>query len=413
MNSALSQREHLMPRDLLFAEAWQATMAGSQRAAIDRWKDLARLYPDFFVASRSVASTSWRYANDFGPDVVAFAQASASSKNPRVNISEHLLGELNLGNEHFAESEHHFGTIGPPVGDVIAGDHARVFAAQRDFVRADSMLTGRKSAESPIFDFDRWRSVFAITLDRGDWTQAWRQIDEAKVRFPNDGSERTYVRLIGHALEHLRPAEADSSGDIQALRNTLEGRVAHSSGIGRTHAQFALLFLAYLAAHEEDIVSASQILGSVGTEPGTGDYPMLAKMQTIARAEVARKQGKAGEAIALLKPELNGTELYLTRFALMQAYVASKDWTAAHREAEWLATHRGRAYAEFSPQEILLPYNVALSDLAWLDSAESSLNLADLQNARSALQKLLSVWPHVVDQKALGERIKVLQTALR
>jgi putative peptide modification system cyclase len=413
MNSVLRQRERLMPRDVLFAEAWQATMVGSQVAAIEKWKNLARLYPDFFVASRFVAFFNWKYANNFGPEVVEFAQASASPKNPRANISEHLLGELYLGNERYEEAARHFATIEPPVGDIIAGDHARVFAAQRDFAKADALLGGRKPAENPAFDFDRWRSVFAMTLDRSDWPQAWKQIESVGTRFQGMGTESDYVRINRHVLARLRPVGAAPGEGIEPLAKELEGRLAKASGIERAHQQFALLFLAYLAAHEDNPKLADQLLGAVGSEPSSGDYPMLGKMQAVVRAEIASRQGKFAEAIALLKPELNGSELYLTRFALMRAYAGDKNWVAARREAEWLTAHRGRAYAEISPQELLLPYNVVLSDLAWLDLAEYSSNLADAQSARSALQKLLSVWPHAADQPMLAERITALQTALR
>src|SRR5258707_15032345 len=105
-----------MRRDALFAEAWQATMAGSQIAAVEKWKNLARLYPDFFVADRFVAIFSWRYANDFGPEAIEFAQISASPKNPHVNISEHPLGVLYLGNEQYDEAGRHFASMGTSLG---------------------------------------------------------------------------------------------------------------------------------------------------------------------------------------------------------------------------------------------------------------------------------------------------------
>jgi len=131
------------------------------------------------------------------------------------------------------------------------------------------------------------------------------------------------------------------------------------------------------------------------------------------RAERARALGRPADAVALLKPELNGTELYLTHFVLMQAHAANQDWQAARGEAQWLTAHRGRAYAEVSPQELLLPYNVVLSDLAWLDAAEYSLNLADPAGARAALDTLLAIWPQAPQRDALGARITALRTALR
>ncbi|TLY53288.1 MAG: putative peptide modification system cyclase, partial [Gammaproteobacteria bacterium] len=224
MASVLNQRDRLTPRDALFAEAWQATMSGSQIAAIEKWKNLARLYPDFFFADRMVGFLNRKYANNYGLEAIEFAQASASAKNPRIHISEYLLGMLYLGNERYSDAERQFAAIGSPLSDTIAGDHARVFAAQRDFVKSDALLHGRKLSESPQFDFDRWRSAFAITLDRGDWSEAWKQVDEAKVRFSSSsGSELRYVQGIEYALRALKPAQIESGEGIEAQVKASQG----------------------------------------------------------------------------------------------------------------------------------------------------------------------------------------------
>lgn len=412
LESALRQRNRLMPRDTLFAEAWQATMAGPQLAAIEKWKNLARLYPDFFFANRAVATSNWMYANNYGQDVIQFAQVSASPKNPQANISEHLLGELYLGNERYDEAVHHFAAVEAAVGSRLAGDHARAFAAQRQFEKAEALLGARRLPQDAVFDFDHWRSAFAIALDRGDWPDAWKQIDDARARFVNAGSERRYVGAVAYSLRALgAPTVSDEGLPVQVA--ALQDGLAGTSGIARTHRQFALLFLGYLAARDGDTKLASQVLDTVGPEPGSGDYPMLTKMQAIVRAERARVLGRPADAVALLKPELNGTELYLTHFVLMQAHAANQDWQAARGEAQWLTAHRGRAYAEVSPQELLLPYNVVLSDLAWLDAAEYSRNLADPASARAALDTLLAIWPQAPQRDALGARITALRTTLR
>jgi putative peptide modification system cyclase len=413
LDSALNQRDRLMPRDALFAEAWQATMAGSQLAAIEKWKNLARLYPDYFFANREVATFSWRYVNSFAPEVIGFAQASVSPKNARNNISEHLLGELYLGNESYDEAKVHFAAIGTTDRNTISGDHARVFAAQRQFEKAEALLGARTLSQDAAFDFDHWRSAFAIALDRGDWPDAWKQINDAQARFPATSSEHYYVDAVDYAVRVLRPAVTDPGKDLAAQVAALQGSLVGTSGIKRTHRQFALLFLGYLAARDGDTKLVSQALDAAGPELSNGDYPMLTKMQAIARAERARLQGRSADAITMLKPELNGRELYLTHFVLMQAHAAHLDWQAARDEAQWLTAHRGRAYAEDSPQELLLPYNVALSDLAWLNLAEYDLKLADKPQARVALDKLLAIWPQAPRQEALAARITALQTALR
>jgi two-component SAPR family response regulator len=87
-------------------------------------------------------------------------------------------------------------------------------------------------------------------------------------------------------------------------------------------------------------------------------------MLAIARAQILLAKGKPNEAVQLLQPLLNDSELYLVHAALLDAYKAKQDTESALSEANWLAKHRGRAYAENNMQAMLMPLNAALSDIA-------------------------------------------------
>jgi len=412
ISQILKQPNRLMPRDVLFAEAWQTTMSGSQRLAIEKWKKMAQLYPDFFIASRLAAFFGWKYGNSFASDVIGFAQASISPQGQQTSIGERLLGILYLGDERYGEAEHHFTAINQTMGGGVMGDHARVFAAQRNFAKADTLLAASPPDVNPVLDFDRWRSSFTIALDRGDMTLAWSEMAEAETHFTESSSQFAWLHLNHFGLSALLGKERSSGIEAIVLNKAYGPDSARTAGIEYAHRQFAVLFRAYLAAHEGNVKTAEALLATGGPEPDRGDYPMLDRMRVIARAELTRAQGRPADAIALLKPELNGSELYLTHAALMQAYSANRDWQDARGEAQWLAAHRGRAYAEFSPQELLLPYNVMLSDLALLDQAEYSLKLADVPATRTALERFRAVWPHASERAVLAARVTTLQTAL-
>ncbi len=47
LDSVLTKRDRLPPREALYAEAWKLSLMDSQRAAIDKWHMTAQLYPDF------------------------------------------------------------------------------------------------------------------------------------------------------------------------------------------------------------------------------------------------------------------------------------------------------------------------------------------------------------------------------
>ena len=82
-------------------------------------------------------------------------------------------------------------------------------------------------------------------------------------------------------------------------------------------------------------------IATVRDEVRDSGYANLSNMIAIAEAERAREPG-VQDAIELLKPELRGTELYLTHAALRDAYAATGRDADALDESNWLAGHRGR-----------------------------------------------------------------------
>jgi hypothetical protein len=84
----------------------------------------------------------------------------------------------------------------------------------------------------------------------------------------------------------------------------------------------------------------------------------------VAQAEIARASGNARQSISMLKPLLDGSELYITHVALMDAYGDAHDQDGATGEARWLSSHRGQAYMECNVEQMLTPFNVAAADIA-------------------------------------------------
>jgi len=147
-------------------------------------------------------------------------------------------------------------------------------------------------------------------------------------------------------------------------------------------------------------------------DPKDDGHPMVSKMASIAAADIARSEGRVDEAIGRLKGMLDGTELYLTHSSLMQAYAKKKDYAKALDEANWLSSHRGRAYAEFSPQFILMPINVVESNLALLSAAEYSAALGKKAESTRLLELFRTSSPEAGQKSELDQRIRSLQTKL-
>lgn len=403
VDAALASRERLDPRDVLHAEAQRATLAGSQAAALEKWKMLARLYPDFFLANGSYAFFASEYANRRDAETLEFAARAASPKNPRAIVSEYLLGMLYLGREQYDESLRHFAATSSMTGAAYLTDHAAAFAAQRQFAKAEAELAKVRSSG---VEYDEGLGQIArvvLLVDQGKWQAAREQLGAAGKGM----AERAY-RGIDFSLDLVGKAEA---ARVRAYGDTARQQLAQAKAeVDRTEARFALLFAAYLAAREGNAELSAGYLDAAGPEASSSQYPMLRKLATIARAERLRVEGKADAAIALLAPTVDDTEPCLAHVVLMEAYAAAKRPGDALREARWLTAHRGRAYAEYSPQQMLLAYNVLWSNLAGLNAAEYALAVGDKAAARSALDAFVRSWPEASRSAPLAARINAVRT---
>ena len=96
----------------------------------------------------------------------------------------------------------------------------------------------------------------------------------------------------------------------------------------------------------------------------------------------------------------------------MNAYAAAGKTALALTEARWLSDHRGRAYSEHYPAQILTAYNIEQANLALLRSSELALDNKDKASARGMLDDFLKAWPHASRQPAWQKRIESLQRAL-
>jgi tetratricopeptide (TPR) repeat protein len=360
-------RAHLSARDALYVEAWRNTLGGSQRVALGKWKTLASIYPDFFTAQSLFAYFSFQLANRFDDDVVAAAETAASRRNPHPLANELLLGSLYLSNEQYDHAKQKF----VAVEQASRANHfacAFAYAALGQFDKADAALARGGESDASGAEIARYIPRIAMAFDRDQHDRALKLLMDAQRQAANDDPH--YVLPYRGMELSLRTLIEPREKTAAALANyalATRQALAEASVFDRADAQFQVLFAAYLVARQGEVKDANSLLGDVGSEPASGDYPMLEKMLAVTQAAVLLAEGKADEAITRLKPSLDGSELYLTHATLMYAYKAKGELTSALSEARWLTAHRGRAYAEFNMRAMLMPLNVALSDIAQRD----------------------------------------------
>ena len=81
-------------------------------------------------------------------------------------------------------------------------------------------------------------------------------------------------------------------------------------------------------------------------------------------------------------------------------------------EARWLANHRGRAYAEYYPGNLLTAFNVEQSNLSLLYGAEFALTMHDYGTARAMLDEFRKAWPDAHSHPVYSRQINRVQEGL-
>lgn len=408
IRKAADQADRLSARDAMYAQAWLANFE-NPRVALEKWQLLTKLYPDFTQASGALGYFSYNAANRFDAAIAA-AELNAVATNPHRAAGDYLLATLYLGTERYADAQRRFDSAKTNGFSSQGLYDAYLYAAQRQFDRADKLLAAGAKSGIDTEDAQTLYPTITLAVDQGNWDKARAAAANAQAATENlPGTLRAEFTLIDLGLRGVsEPAETLKP----ALTTYLHiAETAKTRDAGR--AQFGLMFAAYLAARAGDPGLAKSALAHVTTLSRSGDYPYLSNLLVVVEAELARANGDAQQAIALLKPHSDGSEYYFSHRVLMEAYATQNDYANALAQAQWLAQHRGRAYAEQFGQTILEPINVALSDLALLDAAEFSIKLKKPQAARAFVKDLRKAWPHADQLPFLQQRLRVLDGTLQ
>ena len=411
IRAAQAEHARLSARDALYVDAWAASYT-VPRKGLEQWKLLASVYPDYFPGVGTYAYFLWLHGNRF-EEAIPYLIRSASHKNPHRATSEYLLGAL------YAEAGKHADALRAFSKAVSDGAryqnslYASTDAAQRKFKDAETILARGNPSNSPSFDIIDAGINIAMVLDQGNWQQAAERLKsvqaEAQALGPRIVGRYKGMELSLNALDGT-PARAQLAALKQYLA-TQDKALAQADPVDQQELKFHLVLAAYLAARAGGVDLARQALAASGAE-SDADTPVLDNLRDVARAEIQLASGKPQDALATLKPLVNGSELYITHVALMDAYVEAHDTGNGLTEARWLSTHRGRAYVESNMQQMLAPFNVAESDLSLLRAAELSENSGKKTAARRFLVAFERAWPNASRTPWLAVRQRALQSRL-
>ena len=404
VEKALALRDRLPARDQLYLDAW-AARRGPPGAMLEKWKLLAKLYPDYYAASYNYAFFSWQLENR-ASDGIAAIQPALSVYDPQRAAAYYTLAYMLAAENRFDEAETNFHTA-QAISNFEGAFYAYSFAAQRRFDDASRILDKKKPSGIATSDVFISRDRAAIAVDQGNW-------DRARATLHGELAQSAKVGAVyGNAYRAMSLNVDDYTAKYDEIRPTLHAFVDELRAIvgkaGDTYpddALFNLSLAAYIAERAgDDSLGASAIDLATPKIRGNG-YVNLENMLTVATSAALVKSGKAEDAIAALEKLVNGSELYLTHVALVDAYAADGRLDDALKQTRWLAAHRGRAYLEINSFQILQTRNVAESNLALLRAAEIEIDQKRMTEAKKDIADFMAIWPVKQQPAAIAARTR-------
>lgn len=316
------------------------------------------LYPDDYRTIGRLGDLQWHHRNDF-------RQAEANRRRVAKPQVEHIeahrygLAIALLGQERYDEAlaefrrAHQGGFTGP------SEMYARVYDARGQHAEADKIyLAGNEGR-------DGWKGeAGAVTaIDRGQWSMAIDAVRawEQQARTADDVVETLRARAAIASVTVLS-GRVDAVREVQALRDAVQSRAKEVDAVYPPASSELQLLIGLLGAYKNDATTVAAALRSVQASPAVRDYPTVFQLQQVVLAEQERLVGKPQAAAMRLRSlAKEDTALVAVHWALMRAEGDTGNAEAARSQSHWLATHRGRIFAENTTTDVLRFFNAAMS----------------------------------------------------
>jgi putative peptide modification system cyclase len=342
MQLALRDNGRLSDRERLYAQASLAQFRW-ERGFIDKWVALAKLYPDFHVASFNAANGMY-YGNRFAEMLQYSDRAAAQQAITRpAALMYRAIAEEALGNMRSAERDFRLSSeVGFHGGFVQPTLNA---AVRREFSKTEDLLRNGPPQEA----IEREAAAITIDADAGRWDEAAVRARTllAKLQKPQqpfDWVGRSVVLAILQRTAPAKEVQAQAKSLLEASEHALPGSV----GRAREAIANAALYAGYVAAGHGDAALVARALKITGPVIESAPQRGLANMAALAQARLSLTQGKAQAAVDVLQPYKGEDALLLTRLVRNQAL------EALHQAPESLDRDsmqwRGRAYAEWASE---------------------------------------------------------------
>ncbi|WP_233264087.1 putative peptide modification system cyclase [Lysobacter panacisoli] len=393
LQKALDRKSRLTRRDGLYLDAWAAEFG--DKAAVEaplRWKTLAGMYPDFYAGHFQYAWSA--FVNNRFDEALKYASIATAPQEPMRGTAMELVGRIELAREERLKALRSLQQAQAIGGYPANRRQAAALAALERFPQARQVLQTLPANGSPDGQLTNQLERIAIEVDQGRWkdahTVAASSSNAAKRATPLMANEFRAIELMVQSM--LDPARLREADLEQLAQNALTEAERSSNRDSTPQAFFALAALK-LDQRAGRTALADRLIPRIRTLANRVGEPVLRQMVVVVEAGQQRLKGQPQDAIATLRPLIDGSELFQVHVALHDAYRAAGQNEKALAELNWIAEHRGRAYSEVAGDQVFQSLNVADTRLARLSRAEILWQGGKTADARQELDLFLAGWP--------------------
>ena len=331
---------------------------GEPAAYLRKAQEYLALYPDDYLVIGRLGEIQWHYFNDFKA-AEAWWRRSIKPQYERADLSHYRVGIAFLGQERIDDALAEFGNSRKG-GFSGAGElYARAYDARGRHADSDKAYLSSAPGRSG------WQGEAGVVtgIDRVQWSMATEaaRVWEQQADAANDVAETLRARAAMASVAVVS-GRADALREVGALRDVVRARAKEVDGVYPPASSELRLLVGLLGAYKNDDAIVSEALRSVQDNSAVRDYPTVSQLRQVVLAEQERLAGKPQAAVlrlnALAEEE---TALVAVHWSLMRAERDAGNASAAQAQARWLATHRGRAFAESTTTDVLRFFNAAVS----------------------------------------------------
>ena len=321
-------------------------------------REYLTLYPDDYKTQSRLATHQWHNLNDFRLMEATFRH-HIKPQYEDIESSRYSLGIALLGQDRIDEALAAFAEAKKGHFNRAGEYYARAYDARRQHAESDKVYLASTPGRGG------WKRDAAVVtwIDRGQATRAMEagQAWAAEADAAKDSLESLRARAALAAVSVFTDAAipARASRDLQAMIDAQDKAVDAFFPPASTELR---LYAGLLAAYRGEKAGVDDALRQVAGSRIVRDFPTVAQLHRVVLAEQARLAGRPQQAVSSLLPlARRDTALVATHWALMRAARDSGDEALAKAQTDWLATHRGRVFAENTTTDVLRFFNIAVS----------------------------------------------------